>query len=367
MIKNIKLKNWKSFKNMDFKTQSINILIGGNASGKTNFLEALELLQKMGRNASEDEIREIRGGQRFFKNKKSEDEILLECEIEIEGKDYRYKIYEKEKRIGDRVINDEAKIKSIEVEPKEVYVGEKARIKIEMEFPLKELVKEKELSKITVLDPIPREIRKNIGDMYSSYISKDCGNIISYIANLPIEKKSMIEKELLNYLPSLLDMDIESISFAKIGEMEEGSQLYLEERINGKVEKVHADIISDGTLRFIAIIGAMLCQSEGSLLAIEEVDNGIAPAKTKLLLNILNEISYERNIDIIMTTHNTALMNYLTTELFEFIFFTYRDKKGYSQIKRIAEIKRVPKLISFGKIGELMEDNRILKFIEEDE
>lgn len=366
MIKNIKLKNWKSFKNMDFKTQSINILIGGNASGKTNFLEALELLQKMGRNASEDEIREIRGGQRFFKNKKSEDEILLECEIEIEGKDYKYEIYEKEKRIGDKVINDKEETK-ITINPSIIKAGSIASLSLEKQFPLKELVKEKELSKITVLDPIPREIRKNIGDMYSSYISKDCGNIISYITNLPIEKKSMIEKELLKYLPSLLDMDIESISFKKIGEMEEGSQLYLEERINGKVEKVHTDIISDGTLRFIAIIGAMLCQAEGSLLAIEEVDNGIAPAKTKLLLNILNEISYERNIDIIMTTHNTALMNYLTTELFEFIFFTYRDKKGYSQIKRIAEIKRVPKLISFGKIGELMEDNRILKFIEEDE
>lgn len=37
MIKEIRLKNWKSFKNVTFKPEGINILIGANVSGKTNF------------------------------------------------------------------------------------------------------------------------------------------------------------------------------------------------------------------------------------------------------------------------------------------------------------------------------------------
>lgn len=65
-----------------------------------------------------------------------------------------------------------------------------------------------------------------------------------------------------------------------------------------------------------------------------------------------------------MTTHNTALMNYLSRELFDYIFFVYRDKKGNSQIQRITDIPRIAKLMSFGEIGKLMETNKILEYLQ---
>lgn len=380
MIKEIRLKNWKSFKNVTFKPEGINILIGANASGKTNFLEALELMQKLGRNASEQEIKKIRGGQRFFKNmnveNNSEEKNLLECVIKNEKileKKYPgrlktdeciYEIFEKNKEIKDKVENDIIKVSEIGAYPKEIEIDEKIAIKVYLEEILKEITKKEELSKITILDPIPREIRENTKDTYNNFIEKDCSNLINYISNLPEEERKKIEKELLKYIKQLLDHDIETLSFSKIGEMEESSQLYLEENVNGKTIKLHSDIISDGTLRFIAIIGVLLLQPSGSILAIEEVDNGIAPSKTKLLLDIINDISYEKKIDVILTTHNTALMNYLSRELFDYIFFVYRDKKGNSQIQRITDIPRIAKLMSFGEIGKLMETNKILEYLQ---
>lgn len=380
MIKEIRLKNWKSFKNVTFKPEGINILIGANASGKTNFLEALELMQKLGRNASEQEIKKIRGGQRFFKNMNiendSEERTLLECVIKNEKileKKYSgqlktdeciYEIFENNKEIKDKVENDIIKVSEIGAHPKEIEIDEKITIKVYLEEILKEITKKEELSKITILDPIPREIRENTKDTYNNFIEKDCSNLINYISNLPEEERKKIEKELLKYIKQLLDHNIEALSFSKIGEMEESSQLYLEENVNGKTIKLHSDIISDGTLRFIAIIGVLLLQPAGSILAIEEVDNGIAPSKTKLLLDIINDISYEKEIDVILTTHNTALMNYLSKELFDYIFFVYRDKKGNSQIQRIADIPRIAKLMSFGEIGKLMETNKILEYLQ---
>ena len=382
MIKEIRLKNWKSFKNVTFKPEGINILIGANASGKTNFLEALELMQKLGRNASEQEIKKIRGGQRFFKNmnieNSSEEKILLECIIEnkkILGEKYFeqlkadeciYEIFENNKEIKDKIKLEAIKEQKIVKKGKEARIN-KIAVKLFEEALgtfLEETIKKEELSKITILDPIPREIRENIKDTYNNFIEKDCSNLINYISNLPNEERKKIEKELLKYIKQLLDHDIEALSFSKIGEMEESSQLYLEENVNGKTVKLHSDIISDGTLRFIAIIGVLLLQPSGSILAIEEVDNGIAPSKTKLLLDIINDISYEREIDVILTTHNTALMNYLSKELFDYIFFVYRDKKGNSQIQRIADIPRIAKLMSFGEIGKLMETNKILEYIQ---
>lgn len=381
MIKEIRLKNWKSFKNVTFKPEGINILIGANASGKTNFLEALELMQKLGRNASEQEIKKIRGGQRFFKNmnveNNSEEKNLLECVIKnekilekkypgrLKTDEYIYEIFEKNKEIKDKVENDIIKVSEIGAYPKEIEIDEKIAIKVYLEEILKEITKKEELSKITILDPIPREIRENTKDTYNNFIEKDCSNLINYISNLPDEERKKIERELLKYIKQLLDHDIEALSFSKIGEMKESSQLYLEENVNGKTIKLHSDIISDGTLRFIAIIGVLLLQPSGSILAIEEVDNGIAPSKTKLLLDIINDISYEKKIDVILTTHNTALMNYLSRELFDYIFFVYRDEKsGNSQIQRIADIPRIAKLMSFGEIGKLMETNKILEYLQ---
>ncbi len=42
MLKEIHFKNWKSFKNATLYIDQITILIGTNASGKTNIVEGLE-------------------------------------------------------------------------------------------------------------------------------------------------------------------------------------------------------------------------------------------------------------------------------------------------------------------------------------
>lgn len=307
----------------------------------------------------------------------SEEKNLLECVIknrktlgekyfeQLKADECIYEIFEDNKEIKD-------KIKLETIKEQIVKKGKEARIsKIAVKLFeealgtfLEETIKKEELSKITILDPIPREIRENTKDTYNNFIEKDCSNLINYISNLPDEERKKIEEELLKYIKQLLDHDIKALSFSKIGEMEESSQLYLEENVNGKTIKLHSDIISDGTLRFIAIIGVLLLQPSGSILAIEEVDNGIAPSKTKLLLDIINDISYEE-IDVVLTTHNTALMNYLSRELFDYIFFVYRDEKsGNSQIQRIADIPRIAKLMSFGEIGKLMETNKILEYIQ---
>jgi AAA15 family ATPase/GTPase len=45
MIKNIKINNYKCFKNFEIKNfKRINILVGDNNSGKTSLLEAIALL-----------------------------------------------------------------------------------------------------------------------------------------------------------------------------------------------------------------------------------------------------------------------------------------------------------------------------------
>ncbi|MBR2199820.1 MAG: AAA family ATPase, partial [Bacteroidales bacterium] len=47
MITKLRLKNWKSFKDSTLYIDPLTILIGINASGKSNVLDALDFLHKL--------------------------------------------------------------------------------------------------------------------------------------------------------------------------------------------------------------------------------------------------------------------------------------------------------------------------------
>ncbi|HBY77606.1 MAG TPA: ATPase, partial [Cyanobacteria bacterium UBA11148] len=62
--------------------------------------------------------------------------------------------------------------------------------------------------------------------------------------------------------------------------------------------------LSDGTLRFLAIITALLTRPEGSQLVIKEVDQGLHPSRLEVLLRLAKQIGEKRKIDIVVTTQN---------------------------------------------------------------
>lgn len=416
MIKEITLKNFKSFKNLNYKFENINIFIGGNGSGKSNFLDALEFIKLLTNNPNDNKVIEkIRGTSKFLKTF-NQNELTVGVIANLnEKKDFEYN-YSLDTnniisdRIKDTIDNKEiptmdsktySKLKSMEVQiTKELEtikfienIDIKQFIKFGKEFGVDTVglqkvherasritktqknVKEKTnqiknhllgietieiLKQITILDPIPREIRGESKLTTDVQLIKDCSNLISYVINSKIKG---LEENLLKYLKILLGENIQKIEFKILGKNKEFCQLYIHEKIGNKIETLHSDIVSDGTLRFISIIVALLSQKKGSILAIEEFDNGIAPSKVKILLDIIDEISLEREIDVLITTHNTSLINYISKKLFDFIFYVYKNDSGYSNIKRIKDIERVAKMLSYGEIGELMEENKIIEFI----
>lgn len=73
-IKRIKIENFRSIKQTEFKTTDFNIFVGQNNCGKTNFFEALEFFfNGVGKSARIDELK--------FKRVPS-NEILVEVEFE---------------------------------------------------------------------------------------------------------------------------------------------------------------------------------------------------------------------------------------------------------------------------------------------
>ena len=90
MITKIRLQNWKSFKDSTIYIDSLGILIGTNASGKSNVLDAFAFLRAVGEGKSLlDAIQTVRGGEDWI-IRRGEDSFCIEIEIrEVEG--YRYR------------------------------------------------------------------------------------------------------------------------------------------------------------------------------------------------------------------------------------------------------------------------------------
>ncbi|MEN9543958.1 MAG: hypothetical protein RLZZ598_791, partial [Pseudomonadota bacterium] len=85
-------------------------------------------------------------------------------------------------------------------------------------------------------------------------------------------------------------------------------QFFLREE--GLDEPIPAKRLSDGTLRFLAILGALLAPKPPRLLCIEEPEMGLHPDALALLAELLVEAS--SRMQLVVTTHSEALISALT-------------------------------------------------------
>ena len=67
MIKRIKATNFKSFENLDIELGKFNVLIGANASGKSNFVSIFKFLRDIVTSGLDNAI-SMQGGIEYLRN-----------------------------------------------------------------------------------------------------------------------------------------------------------------------------------------------------------------------------------------------------------------------------------------------------------
>jgi len=116
----------------------------------------------------------------------------------------------------------------------------------------------------------------------------------------------------------------------------------------------------------LAILTALLTRPKDSLLVIEEVDNGLHPSRAKLLLDMLRTVGAERGVDVLVTTHNPALLDAMGTQMVPFITVVNRNPTtGHSVLTLLEDIEQLPKLLAQGSVGRLSSQGLIEKTISE--
>ncbi len=110
---------------------------------------------------------------------------------------------------------------------------------------------------------------------------------------------------------------------------------------------IPATMLSDGTLRVLSISAALLSVPSNSILVFENIDNDIHPSRMKALLEKVYQYAKERNFQVIITTHNPALMNAIERDEIGNVLHCNRDNNGNSQVTKLENMTNFRDFITF--------------------
>ena len=154
--------------------------------------------------------------------------------------------------------------------------------------------------------------------------------------NLPTVLKSIWENAQLqqtfrDWLRELTPMDVADFEFPS--DSTSGRIQLVIVEANGR--RVSGYAASDGTLRFLAMLAALLGPNRPGLHYFEEIDNGIHPSRLHLLVELIEQQTADGDIQVITTTHSPQLLSMLSDEAFKCASVVCRNEDSTDAVIRL--------------------------------
>lgn len=135
----------------------------------------------------------------------------------------------------------------------------------------------------------------------------------------------------------------------------------------GDTSVLGARQMSDGTLRALAILTALETVPQGSRLVVEEIDNGIHPARVKTLVDAVWETARRRKLNVLATTHNPATLDQLDAQQIKGVVLCFHDgSQNASRLLPVSELPAAEAMLEQGRLGELMTQQVLERHVQPD-
>lgn len=385
MLRSLKLVDFKSFRDARISFGPFTLLVGTNASGKSNVQDALRFLHGCAQGFTVAEVmdekwgpgglllwRGIRGGARevIWADGHS---FHLGAELQ-RGKRYEYALTvgfqepAKPMRVLDESLDVDGRVVFEQSGPLQEYVkmifsgaetqarsysaGRPALTRIAEDENLQKKRREEarlvaeSLKSIRFLDLAPDAMR-NPSTPGEQVLGDRGENLSTVLYNLTADAAK--KEALLGWLRSLTPLDVVDLRFHE--DLTGRVLVYLVES-NGR--EISAKSASDGTLRFLALVAALLSSESGQIFFIEEIDNGLHPTRLHLLLDVIEQATRNLGCQVIATTHNPQLLAYLSPEAREDAVLLYRrEHEDASEAIRIVDLPDVRRILESQDLGRL--------------
>lgn len=220
----------------------------------------------------------------------------------------------------------------------------------------------------SVIDPIPKLMR-GFERMTETQLARNGYNISPVLFSLWAQRPLMrqtadgktvrelgdrrdVLKRILKRIAQLPDEPFSDFDFIQT---KKGGDVRFGFKTVGSGEMVDARLISDGTLRALAILTALEISKAGARLILEELDNGVHPSRIPILSESLFDCSDRNKLSVLATTHNPATMNALTREQLGSVLLLVADRSSHTA--RLVSLQDLPGYVEFverGRLGDLV-------------
>ncbi|MCP4418236.1 MAG: ATP-binding protein [Chloroflexi bacterium] len=411
MFKKLTLENFKNFKEAELNLGPFTILVGANATGKSNIREAFRFLHGIGRGYPVADIigeksagRELvwsgmRGGthelsyisetipvptfslQLLNLNETRNDLLWARYKIEIATgfpdstpKVISEKLEDNGKKIfeawidgmGDVFIAEAENLDSGELHSlgarwdntrpvlhqagsqllKAKYQGYMVDIVENAENAIESMMHQ--LASMYFLELDPNTMRKS--SFPGQTTLGDNGENLSSVL-YAIYQDQQKRNSFLDWLRELTPMDVSDFEFPadQVGKI-------LVTLVEKDGRKISAYSASDGTLRLLGLLAALLGPEPAKFYFFEEIENGIHPSRLHLLLELIEQVTAEGNIQVVATTHSPQLLGLVSDQTLEHTSMTYRlEGHADAHIQRIIDIPDAKEIFQEEDLSRLYE------------
>jgi predicted ATPase len=425
-LREIRLKAFKSFRDSVLPVDPVTVLIGRNSSGKSNALDGVEVLSRLAggeelADALDGRRREggpVRGGSRGCAPH-GERRFTLGCTVASQGQRFRLDFTiqtSPELRIIRETLRGPAPaLESGHVEDRDLLLTRRPlpdtmgiwaethngrrgvnptsnfrddRL-LTSQLPLR-LSPTNEAEEAVVrgaeavtsalrgvfhLDPVPHLMRDYVPERDSD-LRRTGENLSAAISRLKRVDPATFDR-IVYLIREVADERVHDlvVTSSELGDV----MLALQEGQDKQAEITPAREMSDGLLRFIAVATALLTSnrgldidpglakspdalSAGVLVVIEELENGLHPAQSGRVLNLVTEVSRDLGTSVMVTTHSPALLNALPGRLNRSVVVCYRDREtGTSRLSRLPGVGGYAEAMSAGPLGDVVSRGMLLR------
>jgi predicted ATPase len=177
-------------------------------------------------------------------------------------------------------------------------------------------------------DPQAMRAPSQVGQDVLGDRGQNLSSVLKAICDEPGQKEALTE-----WLRVLTPMDVRDLEFPT-----DFAGRTLVHLVEPKGRRVSAHSASGGTLRFLALLAALMGPKAARFNVIEEIENGLHPTRLDLLVELL-ERQAAPDKQVVVTTHSPQLLRLLSPETMQHASLVYRLKdEGEGRIRRILDL-----------------------------
>ncbi len=204
-----------------------------------------------------------------------------------------------------------------------------------------------------IFDPNPKLMREyeRIGNRI---LTKNAANLSAVLYGLSKGTKEEQEglERLLNWIRRLPDEPYQNFEFIIVEQL---NDVIFAFKTQNNDELISAKVLSDGTLRCLAVLTALETVTPSSRIIIEEFDNGLHPSRVKILVEAIADCCTRRRLNVLVTTHNPATLNALNDKQLAGVVLCHWDSDSQaSKLLRLSDLPYQDELLSRGQLGDLV-------------